>query len=284
MCFQHELSSHRLLKGGASNLSYLLRFNQTDLKAVLRIYIRDPGACEKEIRVWRSAAGIVPVPEILHANPRGKRDLGPYIIYRFAEGVTFQTLKSAGNMDDTGTAAYAIGEALAKVQSIASLAVPCQISDDWLNSIVLEQRLGRYARDRVSAFISGWLPELKSLNEKHALVHGNFNSRNTIIKRKGHRWVVSGILDWEQAFSGSPLWDAARFICYESYTRPCREPHFSAGYVNGGGSLPADWARLARVINTLTAAESLGRPDLCPAFVPELCQLVAAFVDNRDPA
>jgi hypothetical protein len=94
--------------------------------------------------------------------------------------------------------------------------------------------------------------------------------------------MVTGILDWEHAFSGSPLWDAARFICFERRARPCREPHFSRGFCESGGSLPKDWSLFYRAINAVTATESLSRPDLPERFVPDLSELIVATLDGRD--
>ena len=111
-------------------------------------------------------------------------------------------------------------------------------------------------------------------------MHGDFNNRNTIVKQDRGRWIVTSILDWERAFAGSPLWDAARFICYERPDRPCREPYFSNGYREGGGTLPEDWSELERVLNVVSAARSLGREDVPARFVAELRDLVVGIVDG----
>jgi aminoglycoside phosphotransferase (APT) family kinase protein len=123
---------------------------------------------------------------------------------------------------------------------------------------------------------------VRPLYQDGALVHGDFNNRNTIVKREGNRWVVTGILDWEGAFSGSPLWDAARFICFERRARPIREPHFSRGFCENGGSLPKDWSAFSRALNAFTATESLSRPDLPKRFVPDLRELIGAALDDKD--
>jgi len=52
-------------------------------------------------------------------------------------------------------------------------------------------------------------PQIRELYQDKVLVHGDFSNRNIIVKREGHGWVVTGFLDWESAFSGSPLWDVA---------------------------------------------------------------------------
>jgi aminoglycoside phosphotransferase (APT) family kinase protein len=281
-----SLKSFELLPG-AGNLNYLLRFYGTEPPVVLRIYTRNPSVCQKEAYLLRSASRQLPVPELIYANPKGDGDVGPHVLYRYAEGMTFQELKSRGDLLDIAEPAYAIGAALARLQtvSLALSAGPAsspEITGECLHSPVLEQRLGGIERDRLRNFVSGWLPEIRHLYQEKALVHGDFSNRNTIVKREGRGWVVTGILDWEHAFSGSPLWDAARFICFERWSRPCREPHFSRGFCENGGSLPKDWRGFSRALNAFTVTESLSRPDLREDFIHELRDLIAATLDGRD--
>jgi len=281
---KHVLKSFELLTGGAGNSSYLIRFDGTEAPVVLRIYTRDPSVCQKEVDILRSASGQLPVPELIYADPKGEDDVGPYVLYRYAEGITFQELKSRGDLQDMADAAYAIGAALARLSwaTSARLASRQEINGACLDSPILEQRLGGFDRDRLGIFFSNWLPRIRNLYQQTALVHGDFNNRNTIVNRKGSGWVVTCILDWEYAFIGSPLWDASRFICFERQARPCREPHFSRGFRENGGSLPKDWSEFSRALNALSAAESLSRPNLREQYIPDLRDLIVATLDGRD--
>lgn len=258
---------------------------------VLRIYSRDPNACRKELNILRSALGHLPVPEIVDFQEDGDEDIGPYVLYRHCEGITFQELKSNGRSQDMAEAAYAIGKALAIVGTISIPQSSRENIDacrrapyEFLCSPIRERRLGQWETDRLRNFVFYWLPRIRSVYDDRVLVHGDFNNRNTIIKRDGDHWIVSGILDWELAFSGSPLWDAARFICFERKGRPCREPHFSMGFHEGGGVLPREWRAFSRALNVVSAAESLSRFDLPARFAPELRNLITAAMENRDPA
>jgi fructokinase len=280
-----ELRSIELLEGGLTNRNYLARFDGTGDCAVLRIYSHGPEVCEKELGILRAASYVVPVPEVIHADPKGEDGAGPYIVYRFAEGITFLELKAKGSGEDMASAAYAIGMALAPVRMIAPNGFPgstagYRLPNEWIDSNLLEQRLGAWEINRLRAFVDAWWPWIQPLYADRALVHGDFNNRNTIVKHDGGRWTVTAILDWERASLASPLWDAARFICYESPHRPLREPHFANGFRDGGGTLPEDWTHFARTINAISAAESLTRSDLPPAFIPELRELVVAAMDK----
>jgi len=92
------IASCELLRGGASNLNYRILFDGARDPVVLRIYTRDPGACEKEIAIMRAAFGRVPVPEVVDAGTA-------HAIYRFAEGITFHELKSMGTTQEIAAAA-----------------------------------------------------------------------------------------------------------------------------------------------------------------------------------
>ena len=230
----------QLLSGGFTNRNLLLRFAEPHSPLVLRVYQRGADAGRKEIDLLRYLAGKVPVPEIVAAD-----DAGAWVVYRYIEGITFQELKHRGNNEHVAEASYAIGQALAKIHAIPPP------SDLNLRPSPGHPRL----RDALS------------------LVHGDFNNRNTIVSEEAGHWTVAAILDWESAFIGSPLWDAARFTCYENPERPLREPHFSEGYRKAGGALPQDWPAFSRQLSAISAAESLARPDLPPQFIPELCEL-----------
>ncbi|HMD50558.1 MAG TPA: phosphotransferase, partial [Bryobacteraceae bacterium] len=198
---------------------------------------------------------------------------------------TFQEIKKTGNSADMAGAAFAIGAALARVHGIDSsrttVASRRGLEESFelsLASPILEQRIGR--TERLHDLLSRWRPRLRGLDASRTLVHGDFNNRNTIVRQVGDAWVVAAILDWELAFTGTPWWDAARFVCYEHADRPCREPFFSNGYRENGGKLPEDWPRTARVINAVSAVRSLADAGTPDEFVEDLRELVEQIVTS----
>ena len=124
--------------------------------------------------------------------------------------------------------------------------------------------------------------ELARLDQESSLVHGDFNKRNLLVQRIAGKWVVSGVLDWEFAISGSPLCDVANFLRYEYSERPLAEPHFSDGFLQAGGALPQDWRRLARLLDLTAVCESLTHDQLPGDVAAELVEVVRATVENRD--
>ena len=150
----YALMSFARLDGGKTNHNYLLRFADRNQAMVLRIYARGRAACEKELSLWRLTRPVLPVPEIEDVQPEGFEQIGPYVIYHFAEGVTFQDIKRAGNAEDMAGAAHAIGSALARVHSMGTVEDrgSDRSLDESTDSPVLEQRLrfGDMARLRIS--------------------------------------------------------------------------------------------------------------------------------------
>jgi aminoglycoside phosphotransferase (APT) family kinase protein len=282
---RRTFKSYQQLHGGYTNTNLLLRFEQDEAPVVMRIYGGGASAWQRELNLLIVLGQHLQVPEIIHADEKGDYAIGPYALYPYIEGITFQELKSRGNREDMAQAAFAVGEVLACVRTVAvppflSSSSPYGAVDEFLNSPILVRRVGARGIDRLQSFLVGWLPQIGYLHDDNRLVHGDFNNRNTLLHQQGDRWRVASILDWELAFCGSPLWDVARFICYERKARPCREPHFSDGYRSAGGRLPENWDSFASVINAVSAAYSLSRPDLSERFIPDLCQVIAQEIDG----
>jgi fructokinase len=120
-----------------------------------------------------------------------------------------------------------------------------------------------------------YAPQFASLADDTRLVHGDFNKRNLLVRCTAGRWSVAVVLDWEFAVSGSPLADIGNFLRYERTSSPLLEPHFSAGYLYGGGSLPDNWRHLARLLDLAAVCESLTHDQLPDEIAAELIQLVS---------
>jgi fructokinase len=290
------------LTEGLRNANFKLRLDSTPEPIVLRIYEHDASLCQKEVDLLRLVGGPVPVPEVLFAEPRGCPDLSPFMLTRYVEGMSFRDLKRSGDTDAIAEAAYSAGETLAAIGRVAFpragwlapgpvVAAPLlegedptpRFVDGCLESTNLRRRVPADLRDRASALMWAWAPQLASLDAQAHLVHGDFNRRNLLVLRVAGRWSVAAVLDWEFAVSGSPLGDLDNFLRYECASRPLAEPHFSAGYLHAGGTLPRDWRRLGQLLGLTALCESLTRDQLPDTIVAELVELVRAIVDNRDP-
>jgi aminoglycoside phosphotransferase (APT) family kinase protein len=297
----HAVRSCAVMTGGLINAMYRVEVAGFEDPLVLRLYARDRAACQKEVDLHRLVAGCVPVPEILYAATGEQEGVAPHVLMRWVKGLTLGQLKARHNPLEIAEAAHSIGETLARIASFefaspgrigAGLAIAApllepnhgaaEFVESCLRSPETQRRMDAPLRDRVREFIWRWAPAMDPLGEERRLVHSDFGFPNLLVDRVDGRWRVSGVIDWEFAFSGPPLVDVGHMMRYERRGRPLVEPWFSEGFLAGGGTLPADWRDLSRAVDLMALCEFFTRPDLPESMVPELLESIAATTDGRD--
>ncbi|PYS73914.1 MAG: hypothetical protein DMF69_03475 [Acidobacteria bacterium] len=159
-----------------------------------------------------------------------------------------------------------------------------RLLDTFLESAKCQQRLGLKLVDEVHNFVWSWVWDLRNLDDEHRLVHSDFGNRNILVSEERGRWVVAAIIDWEFAFSGSPLLDVGHFLRYERFSQSLCEPHFSQAFVAHGGKLPDNWRELVRVIDLTALVELLTHDELPADVEAELLELTRATIEQRDVA
>jgi len=285
------------LSGGLINSNFKVQLDNPSLVVVLRIYERAPELCQLEIDLLGLVSETVPVPELLFAEPRPVDETRPFVILRYIDGLTFRELKRTGDSAALQLAAYSLGKTLAAIgryrfpepgrlgeglvvagKFIEGPDPVPRLVDRFLSSTVLQERISKELHERLHTFFWSWAPRLASLETESSLVHGDFGSRNTLVRCAGGGWVVAGVIDWEFALSGSTLMDVGHFLRYEIEQKPVREPHFSRGYLEAGGTLPDDWRRLARVIDLSALVDLLTRDGLPADVMTEVIDLINAAV------
>ncbi|WP_433360635.1 phosphotransferase family protein [Actinoplanes sp. CA-142083] len=97
-------------------------------------------------------------------------------------------------------------------------------------------------------------PAVAALAGSRQLVHADYNPKN--ILAVGSR--VTAVLDFEYAFSSSPLFDVGNMLRFPR--RPGFEESFVAGFRDGGGELPPHWRELSQALDLYSLADFLTRP------------------------
>ena len=289
------------LAGGLRNANFKLTLDSTPGPLVLRVYEHDASLCRKEADLMRLVGGSVPVPEVILAEPAGD-GLRPFMLQRYVEGPTFRELVASARSEEVAEAARSAGETLAAI-GLVTFANPGWLSpgptvtdpllpgadpmprfvDQCLASPLLQRRVPADLRDKTQAAVWSNAAALGRAADETSLVHGDFGGRNLIVRQRAGRWAVAAVLDWEFAVSGSPLADVGHFLRYERRGRPAAEPHFRAGYLEGGGRLPPEWRRLARLVDLVAVCEALTHRGLPDTAAAELVELMRATVDDRSP-
>ena len=300
------------LTGGLCNTNLKVTLESPYQQVVLRLYQRDRTAFGKEIGLLRLVHETVPVPAVIYAQRESPEGIGPYVITEYVDAITFKDLKETKNLEAIQQACAAIGKTLAAIgryqfdkAGLLSITgtddaqfeitpyvvgrdpIP-RIIDSYLASLNLQRRTGPGLARRIHDFAWSWAPRLPQLEDEsepiRCLVHSDLDPSNILVRQEEGKWVVASVLDWEFAFSGSPLIDVGHFLRYERSAAPLCEPHFSRAFVEHGGKLPEDWRRIARVIDLSGLCEILTR-DVVPNHVAQqLLGLILATLGNRDPS
>ena len=276
------------LAGGLRNANVKVTLDATAEPIVLRVFEHDASLCRKEADLIRLVGGSVPVPEVILAEPAGE-GLRPFMLQRYVEGPTLRELVGSARSEEVAQAARSAGETLAAIGSI-TFAKPGWLApgptvthpllpgadpmprfvDRCLASPMLQRRVPAELLETTRAAMWSHAADLRRAADETSLVHGDFGRRNLIVRQVAGRWVVAAVLDWEFAVSGSPLADVGHFLRYERSGRPAAEPHFRVGYLEGGGRLPPEWRRLARIVDLVALCEMLTRDGLPEAARAEL--------------
>lgn len=268
------------LGGGYSNENILVTTARG--RYVLRRYRRSrgPGAartCAVEAALAeRLTARAVPVAEVIAADP-GAAAGEPLLLARYVPGV----LVSQALADGRGPArelGRAAGSALAALGALTFERGGVFTGPDLVPSAAgLPPALPEFvenclrARHAAAAFSPAELGQLRALAAAAAplaaaaaparqLVHSDYNGKNLLAMASRGGWSVSAVLDWEFAFSGSPLTDIGNMLRFRDEQPPGFGDGFIGGYQDAGVPLPPDWREVSEALDLYALADLLTRP------------------------
>ncbi|HEX5493750.1 MAG TPA: phosphotransferase [Mycobacteriales bacterium] len=250
---------------------------------VLRIHRRSASACAVEAALAHRLRGVVPVPEVVYADPDGETVGAPVTLSRWMPGHRLEEALEHANFSDALEMGHSVGLTLARIGSVrfdrggfftdAGLKVrpacgtPAQqlIAYAW-------KRLGRTVRgvpDKLRRdYVELIVDEARHLNRTDGasqLVHAAFGPRNLLVTQRYGRWKVAAVLDWESAFSGSPLGDVASVLRFGEERPEGYVDGFLAGFREGGGELSEGWEKLSRILDVYAMCDILAADPPGPA-------------------
>jgi aminoglycoside phosphotransferase (APT) family kinase protein len=304
---RRSVKNLQLLSGGLINTNIRVDFGINYEPVVLRLYRNGAAVCRKELAIHNLVSRRIPVPRVLYAEPDGIDGSPAFSINEYVIGSTFRELKRTKDLTAIQQASYSVGATLAAIGNFkfekpgrleveedgAALSVGpkfiegadqfARLMDMFLASANCERRAGPKLVQRLHDYAWSWSSRIPNLEESRSLVHNDFGKRNILLHQENGKWVVAAILDWELAFSGSPLLDVGHVLRYERISAPAIEPHFSQGFVEHGGQLPDNWREIARMIDLGGLVECLTHDALPNDVEIELLELINATLDHRDP-
>jgi aminoglycoside phosphotransferase (APT) family kinase protein len=273
---RHALPGRRIVRtetltGGYSNDNVLLVTDGGE-RYVLRRYLRH-NRCAVEVALGLRLDGIVPVAEVVCADPDGGQAGEPVLLSRFVPGEPLSRAlanRPAHVAADLGRAA---GEALAAIGRVG-FAYP-GFFDESLSPTHLEPTAGLAAfvddklangnardllsaaeRDRLLGIAGAYEPLLAGVAGARQLVHSDYNPKNIMVRGT----AVVAVLDWEFAFSSTPLFDVGNMLRFEAGYPPGFAAGFVSGFEHGGGELPPGWRQISAGLDLFALADLLTRP------------------------
>jgi fructokinase len=252
----------RPLSGGYRNDNLLLEYSDGG-RLVLRRY-RSGNRAEIEAALARRLDGVVPVPAVVAADPEGGA-----LLLEFASGTPVDVLLATLSDDEAAAVGIAAGRTLAAIGTIrferagffadgtlrpepmGGAAELTGFVNDCLGRLAPGWGLTRSEQNGLRALAVDWAPLVRAIADGGRLVHADFNPKNLLAERTHDGWRIT-VLDWEFAFSGSPLADLGNVLRFG-------ETAFTNGVLAGFGPLPACWRETARALDLFSVAEFLTR-------------------------
>ena len=278
----HRITAAETLGGGYRNEN--IRVVTDRGSYVLRRYSRSgTGAaiaertCAVEAALAaRLAAAAVPAAEVIAADPAGTAVGEPLLLARYVPGVMVSQAIAAdpGSAGELGQAA---GRALAAIGSVTfprggPFTGPDLIpsADGWpslpefagscLRATPVASALSPDEIGRLRVLAAAADPLAGAVADARQLVHSDYNGKNLLAVTRGGRWSISAVLDWEFAFSGSPLTDIGNMLRFRDAHPPGFADGFVAGYREAGGRLPPRWREISEALDLYALFDFLTRP------------------------
>ena len=282
------------IRGGLVNTVYRVATSHGG-DFTLRIFAGGRPAFERERRLLAGLPTTLPTPRVVLADASGSRCPLPYLVYRWIEGETLTDFRRHASVDALHALAEPLGRTLARIGAVrpardlpgwrprrrsaaarAGLGLPR--TEERLRRGLARERLGEALADALRARLESRAPHLEAL-EADALVHGDFGGRNVLVRLiAADRWEVSGVIDWESASVGTPLWDVGGLFRHpRRYPAAFREA-FARAHREAGGALPDDWWPSARLLDATRMVSILASEHDRPDVFAECRVLLAAVV------
>lgn len=295
---QHKLASYEVISGGCANLNIKITLEGKDQPYILRVYLRDKDAAYREQKLGELLKDGVPIPQIYFV---GDLEEHRFAMAEFMPGITLRDYLLGKDPYDIEQLMEEAGAILAKIQKICFTASGFFSKDLTIQEPLTQEGYVAFAKDclkhptvveilgdsiisKISQLL-GTYGKLFPDETQTYLVHGDFDPANLLVDQIDGQWKISGVLDWEFAFSASPLQDVALMLRYAHHMPPIYEIAFLTGLKKGGVPLPEDWRLRIDLLNILNLLSCLVRclPDQRPNQCADICGLIEHILSRIIP-
>jgi aminoglycoside phosphotransferase (APT) family kinase protein len=290
------IASVELVEGGLTNTLYRITPVDGGVSLCLRIFAAGRLPWERELKILALVSSSLPVPEVLLADCGGAEFGHPYLIYRWIDGIMLNKFRRQMSPVALLSVAEPLGRLLASMASFSladglndalndvleakpPIEVLLSANEEALMRGLARKRLGAALADAMCSRFDASAVRLCELDRAASLVHGDLGWRNILVApAEDGGWRISGLIDWEVAFSGSSLWDVGSLFRYSRRYSETFCQSFERGYRDAGGALPDDWLRTARLLDATIQVATLNEEHERPIVLAECRELIEAMV------
>ncbi len=292
-----ELQFNELISGGCANLNVKFKLKGNERLHILRIYIRDKDAAFKEQKLSSKLKTNIPIPKVIYVSDYGGFK---FAITEFISGVTLRELLLSNETYLLGDIMFEVGLVLSKItaheftcsgffdkdlniinksayENYLSFAKECLKNQMVLTHLDADDVL------KINLLLDHNINFLPSANEK-SLVHGDFDPANILVDKINGEWKITGVMDWEFAYSGSVLCDVANMLRYEHQMPLEFKDEFIRGLKSGGINLPENWRITCDLLNLISLLDCLARSDPKNSTnrCTDICELIKDITDRLE--
>ena len=269
-----------VLAGGHSNETLAVTADDGRRYALRRFV--GSNTCAVEQALLHRLDGVVPVARVVAADPNGDLSGSPALLSVLVPGRDLGSVLPTLSLAQARACGRQVGVTLARLGSLefdrpgffsGPDLVPGPPGTDPTSGLdVFVERcladgtparaaLGSAAVDDLRQLASRLTPHLARLGGARRLVHADLNPKNLLVDDAADedgRWRLTAVLDWEFAFSSSPLFDVGNLL--RRPRGPGFEDGFLAGFTEGGGDLPPGWRALSTGLDLFSLVDLMTRP------------------------
>lgn len=286
-----KLLSYKVISSGCANLNIKITLENTQEPKILRVYLRDKESACREQKLGSLLHSLIPIPQIYYI---GRLDNYQFAIVQYMPGISLREFLLSHQESNIAPVMVEAGHILSKLQHIhfpvagffnkdLTIKQPLNKNDyglfasKCLRHPIVAAELGAETISEIKTVLNKYEFLLPNEYQPH-LVHGDYDPANILVDHRNNQWRISAILDWEFAFSGSFLTDAANMLRYAHQMPAIFEESFLQGLREAGIVLPSTWRQTTHLLNLVALLDCLVRSN--PTTHSKQCRDICELINN----
>jgi aminoglycoside phosphotransferase (APT) family kinase protein len=280
--------------GGLANTNIRVMLYDRKTPIMVKIFTRDPGQAQKEFRINSAIDGAIPIPEFFHFSVDNPVTGHPYAIMQWMDAPRLELVYPKLSHTELMQLGRSLGTVLQNIHhykfpttgmldSKLKVSTPIDTGSAGMLTFAQEcllekngkERLGEEFTEEIFKFIRSYGPLLDAWKGKPCLTHSDFGGSNILVNDVGNGWEVAAVLDWEFAFSGTPLFDFGNLLRPPFGSVEGLAETITNVYMETGGELPTDWRRLIRLADLSAWFDFVARPNSSRHLIADAKSVIA---------